>query len=151
MFKKVSIDWRNALLILAVVSIAGYIGLWLPYQNSKLAPLPVDSLGHAAEIVEYTKNGFEPETITVPLGTTVAWKNSGGLPMWVASDPHPAHTDLEGFDQLRVINKAIPPFVQTANAHGDGIYEYTFSTLGEWKYHNHLNPRHLGKVIVTPN
>ncbi|HVE80718.1 MAG TPA: hypothetical protein VNA68_01070 [Candidatus Dormibacteraeota bacterium] len=146
------IDARNALLIVSVLLVAGFIGLWVPYQQSKQpADTPIAPTGEAEVIVEYAKSGFKPETITVPAGTTVAWNNTSGRPMWVASDPHPAHTDLKGFDQLRVINRAIPSVIPAARAHGEGIYEYTFTKLGTWKYHNHLNPAHLGAVIVIEN
>ena len=143
------IDKRNFLLILFVLLLIILMGFWIPFKNSERASDTAGSTGHATITIEYTERGFEPNTITVPLGTTVAWKNPTGRPMWVGSDPHPAHTNLEGFDQRRVINKATNPFVKIAEAHGDAIYEYTFSKLGEWKYHNHVYPEHRGTVVVV--
>lgn len=144
------IDKRNALLIFLVLLVVGIIGFWLPYQRSKQAPTPTDSSGNAEIKVEYNKDGFDPQTLTVPVGTTVAWSNRSGRPMWVASDPHPTHTDLKEFDQLRIINKLPLPFTWEAEAHGDAIYEYTFTAEGTWKYHNHIYPQDRGTVIVTP-
>ncbi len=143
------IDFRNLLLISAVLIFVGFVGFWVPYKKSQNAPLPVDAAGNAEVEVTYDQEGFHPETITVSVGTTVAWKTTSGFPMWVGSDPHPSHTDLKGFDQLRIINRAVPTFVRKAHAHGSGIYEYTFTEVGTWKYHNHVNPRHRGTVIVT--
>lgn len=143
------IDRRNAILILLVLLFVGIVGFWLPFQRST-HPSPVPSSQKSADVtVEYQEGGFVPETITVSIGSTVAWQNSVGRPMWVASDPHPAHTDLEGFDQQRVINRVTPPFSTAAHAHGEGIYEYTFTKPGIWKYHNHLSPQHRGTITVV--
>jgi plastocyanin len=85
--------------------------------------------------VEYTEQGFTPKTITVKVGTTVTWVNKDSDPMWVASNPHPIHTDLPGFDALKQI-----PTGET--------YSYTFTKVGNWGYHNHLNPSNTGTVVV---
>lgn len=149
MVKLLKIDRRNFLLILVVFIVFLIVGLWLPYARSRNAPLPVDSKGNAEIIISYTKKGFEPESTSVQIGSTVAWVNSSGRPMWVASDPHPAHTDLKGFDQLKIINKRkTNPFFQKVYAHGDAIYEYTFEKLGSWKYHNHVYPQDRGVIEV---
>lgn len=85
--------------------------------------------------VEYSGQGFSRNSITVKSGTTITWVNKGGSPMWVASTPHPVHTDLPGFDAL----KGIP---------AGGSYSYTFTKVGKWRYHNHLNPNQTGEVVV---
>lgn len=85
--------------------------------------------------IEYTKNGFVPQSVTVKEGTIVTWTNEGGGSMWVASAPHPAHTALPGFDQLKSVGK-------------DGTYSYTFAKVGSWKYHNHVGPSDTGVVVV---
>lgn len=86
-------------------------------------------------VVEYTQQGFAPKTITVKVGTTVTWINKDSDPMWVASNPHPIHTDLPGFDALKQI-----PTGET--------YSYTFTKVGNWGYHNHLNLSNTGTVVV---
>lgn len=85
--------------------------------------------------VDYTDSGFTPKSITVKVGTTVTWTNKASDKMWVASAPHPTHTDLPGFDQLGSVAK-------------DGTYSYTFKKVGNWKYHNHLDPKDYGIVVV---
>lgn len=143
------LDKRNAILISVVLAISGIIGFWIPFQRAQRPIENTNSANHAEIIIEYGENGFTPQTITVPTGATVGWRNPTGRPMWVGSDPHPAHTDLPGFDQKKVINLHWPSFVQTAHAHGDGIFEYTFTKPGIWKYHNHIYPSHRGLVIVN--
>lgn len=85
--------------------------------------------------VSYTKTGFSPATLTVKSGTTVVFSNNSGKPMWVASTPHPVHTDLPGFDQLKSVGRG-------------GSYSFTFSKAGSWKYHNHVAPGERGVVVV---
>lgn len=144
------IDKHNALLISVILTIAGLVGFWVPYQRSKNAPVPSSSATGINEVkIEYTTGGFVPASVTVPINTTVAWSSPTSLPMWVGSDPHPAHTDLPGFDQKRIINRVKNPFLDVANAHGDGIYEYTFTKVGNWKYHNHISPQHRGIIVVV--
>lgn len=86
-------------------------------------------------IIEYSAQGFSPNSITVKSGTTVKWINKGSDPMWVASNPHPIHTNLSGFDALKGISAR-------------GSYSYTFTKVGKWGYHNHLVPGKIAEVIV---
>lgn len=89
----------------------------------------------AKSAVDYTDNGFTPKSITVKVGTTVTWTNKASDKMWVASAPHPTHTALPGFDELSGADKG-------------GSYSYTFTKVGNWKYHNHLDPKDFGAVVV---
>jgi len=87
-------------------------------------------------VITYTDGGFNPKTVTVKVGTTVTFMNDSSGLMWVASDPHPVHTLLSGFDELNSVSKG-------------GSYEYTFTKVGTWTYHNHMNPSLKGTVVVT--
>ncbi len=86
--------------------------------------------------VDYTDSGFAPKSVTVKVKTAVIWTNNSGGLMWVASAPHPQHTDLPGFDQLKSVGKG-------------ETYSYTFTKVGSWKYHNHVSPKDFGTVVVT--
>lgn len=86
--------------------------------------------------ITYTDNGFAPNQTTVKAGTKVRFTNDSLGSMWVASDIHPTHQVLPGFDQLRMVEKG-------------GLYEYTFVKVGTWRFHNHVNPAQVGTVIVT--
>lgn len=86
--------------------------------------------------VKYTDTGFLPVTVTVKQGTTVTFTNDSTSGMWVASAVHPTHQLLPGFDQL------------TSSAKGTS-YDYTFTKVGTWKYHNHVAPSFTGTVVVT--
>ncbi len=90
----------------------------------------------AAATVQYTDSGFVPATVTVKKGTTVTFKNTSSRGMRVASAVHPTHQLLPGFDQLKSVEKG-------------GMYEYTFTKVGTWKYHNHVGLSDTGTVVVT--
>ena len=86
--------------------------------------------------IVYTVNGFAPAPLIISAGQAVTFKNNGTADMWVASAPHPTHTDYPGFDAMR--------------PYGPGeSYSFTFTRIGTWKYHNHLNPQHFGSIVVT--
>lgn len=68
---------------------------------------------------------FQPESLEIHVGDTVTWVNKDEDKLhWPASDPHPTHTALSGFDPL-----------------GDLSYEesfsYTFTAPGVIPYHDH--------------
>lgn len=86
-------------------------------------------------IVTYTDSGFSPSTLTIKKGDTVTFKNTASGGMWVASKPHPMHTDYPAFDAKRKI------------APGE-TYEFTFTNTGSWGYHNHMNPSERGTIVV---
>ncbi len=88
-----------------------------------------------ANTVKYTDAGFVPASIDVAPGTTVTFVNDSSGQMWVASDPHPTHTDLPGFDEHTAVSKG-------------GTYSYTFTQAGSWGYHNHVHASAKGTVNV---
>jgi plastocyanin len=87
-------------------------------------------------VVTLTDTGFAPSPVTVKAGTIVTFVNESNGQMWIASDPHPIHSLLPGFDELASVDRG-------------GTYEYTFTKVGTWTYHNHRNPSTKGTVIVT--
>jgi plastocyanin len=104
----------------------------------KTQPSSASTSGSAegGNAVSYTGNGFQPNSITIKKGQTVTWTNKDSDELWVASNPHPTHTDYPGFDELKSI-----PTGQT--------YSFTFTKVGNWGYHNHLNPSQKGVIVVT--
>jgi plastocyanin len=156
---------NNKIFIGLVVLAAGVLIGWV-YFKVKAAPAPVNQIvqttpapagsnlgapetisgtqGNGLEkggvqtrvVVTFTDKGFSPSPMKVKVGTTVTFVNESSSGMWVASDPHPTHTLLPGFDELTSVGKG-------------GTYEYTFTKIGTWTYHNHLTPTVKGTVIVT--
>ena len=89
---------------------------------------------NSSQTVEIGSNGFSPATLTVTKGTSVTFVNKSGRSVEVASDPHPTHTNLKGFE---------------SDALRDGAsFSFTFDKAGTWGYHDHLRPSMTAKVVV---
>lgn len=95
--------------------------------------------------IYYDGSRFIPETVTIPQGATVLFENASDRLLWVAANPHPSHiryslktpNDCAGsaFDQCKAMKKG-------------ETWSFTFSELGDWKYHNHMREVDEGEVIV---
>ncbi|MBI4426399.1 MAG: cupredoxin domain-containing protein [Candidatus Kerfeldbacteria bacterium] len=85
--------------------------------------------------VSVTSTGFSPATVTVAIGGTVTWKNDDSTRHQPASDPHPIHTGLPGFDAIGGIGPG-------------ATYQFTFTRAGTFSYHDHSFPLRQGLVIV---
>ena len=70
---------------------------------------------------------FGPETLTVPVGTTVTWTNSDDIP----------HTSVstEGVWKSKVMDT-------------DETFSYTFTKAGTFPYFCSIHPKMTGKVVV---
>lgn len=86
-------------------------------------------------VVKLTDNGFEPNTLTIKSGETVKFENASSDDAWVASNVHPTHLLYRGFDEKK-------PMVS------GGSYSFTFTKVGSWGYHNHLEPEVQGTIVV---
>ena len=86
--------------------------------------------------VDFDGSKFSPSPLNITINDWVFFKNKSSVDMWVASNPHPTHTDYPGFDSL----KAIPP---------GGEYRFQFTRAGNWGYHDHLSPSIGGTVDVA--
>ena len=79
--------------------------------------------------------GFTPQSISVPTGTAVTWIALDSSAPAVASNPHPTHTDIPGFETTTIMMGQ--------------SWSFTFSQAGTWGYHNHNSPSQGGTVTVT--
>lgn len=86
-------------------------------------------------VVRMSRNSFEPPVITVDRGETVRFRNESGADKWPASDVHPTHELLGGFDARRAVLDG-------------GSWSYRFRQTGRWTYHDHLTPQVKGLVVV---
>lgn len=85
--------------------------------------------------VRITSSGFSPSTITIQKGDYIQFTNNTSSKAWPASDPHPTHTGLVGFDANKGLNEGEK-------------YRFQFNTVGSWSYHDHLNVGTRGTIIV---
>ena len=70
---------------------------------------------------------FGPDTLTVPVGATVTWKNRDDIPHTVVS--------TDGVFKSKVRDT-------------DETFYYTFSKAGAYPYFCSIHPKMVGKVIV---
>lgn len=86
--------------------------------------------------VSYDGKAYSPSSVSIKTGDVVIFKNNSAVDFWPASAPHPAHTDYPEFDA----KKAIAP---------GGKFQFSFTKVGTWKFHDHLNPSAYGSVTVA--
>ena len=70
---------------------------------------------------------FGPQTITVPVGTTVTWTNSDDIPHTAVS--------TDGVFKSKVMDT-------------DEKFSYTFTKAGTYPYYCTIHPKMTGKVVV---
>lgn len=101
-------------------------------MNHEQMPSSEKTFNHT---VNYNGKNFTPSSLEIKVGEIVKFSNQSDGGMWVASGSHPSHDIYPEFDA----KKNIP---------SGGIYEFKFTKVGEWKYHNHTNPNAFGTIIV---
>ncbi len=116
------------LLLIAVVLVSGCVGYGnQPQPNANRPP----SGTNAVTIKDFA---FSPSTLTIKAGTAVTWTTLDSAPHQIASDPHPAHTDLPGL-------------ISGTLEEGQS-YSFAFDRAGTFGYHCHLHPNMKGTIIV---
>lgn len=106
--------------------------------------------GEAPVTVIYTDEGYAPKSITVAVGTTVTFVNQSSKNMWVASARHPEHTVYSGTSlSQHCPDTSGTAFDQCAGGAPGSSYSFTFTKVGEWKYHDHIDATKFGGITVT--
>lgn len=112
-------------------------------SNNKLASdSESDKVKAQAVTVTYSDTGFSPQSITVTKGTTVNFINKSQIPLWVATDPHPEHTDYPEFESVKANDGKLPEMGQD--------FSFVFKETGTWKYHSHTASSDIGTEEVHP-
>lgn len=111
--------------------------LFVPSQEPTTSPTSATGkmTTTATATIAMNEAGFSPATVTVAPGTTVTFVNNGQAAHWPASDVHPTHQLLPGFDAKQGV------------ATGD-TYAYTFTQTGTWRCHDHLMPQLTCTIVV---
>lgn len=140
-----------AIIILAVIIVGGYFLFSKTYQETSMpADEQVISQKSAEKapikeeiIITYTDAGYSPSSLEIKAGDTVVFKNESSQAMWTASAMHPSHKEYpttggcigSTFDACKGVQS------------GDS-WSFKFDIVGNWKYHDHLNPKSFGSIIV---
>jgi len=96
-----------------------FAGSWSVAANDRPAA--------ASAAVKIDNFVFGPQTITVPVGTTVTWTNSDGIPHTAAS--------TDGVFKSKVMDT-------------DEKFSYTFTKAGTYPYYCSIHPKMTGTVVV---
>jgi plastocyanin len=70
---------------------------------------------------------FGPDTLTVPVNTTVTWVNKDDVPHVIASN--------DGLFKSKALDT-------------DDKYSYTFTKAGTYSYYCSIHPKMVGKIVV---
>lgn len=126
------------LVVLIIIAFAGLVVLIVSNdpQRKKLS-LSSDYISTNTAIVEVTKSGFVPDTIQIKKNTTVIWRNIDSNPHQPAADPFRTHESNPNLVALEALEE-------------NDSFSFTFDEVGEFGYHDNLNPDIIkGKVIVV--
>ena len=96
-------------------------------------------------IVEMTSAGFVPRVLEIRKGDTVKFVNNNSQARWPASAAHPTHTvypEPEGCIGSK--------FDACAGISQGESFSFTFNEVGNWNYHDHLDPSATGTIKVQP-
>lgn len=100
--------------------------LMIPFLNQKTT-----TYAQNTATVIINNNTFTPQTLVVPIGTTVTWRNDQNIPHTVTSD---VQDEAESWNMQ--LNK-------------DQTFSKTFTTPGTYTYHCTIHPSMTGTIIVT--
>ena len=99
--------------------------------------------------INVTLDGFSPRILTVNKGSEVQFFNADNSFHWIASAVHPTHENYpnSGIDKCGTNEESI--IFDSCRALNEGeTYAFVFDEIGEWAYHDHLNPSNTGIIIV---
>lgn len=86
----------------------------------------------------FKADGFHPAELTIQQGDTVIFTTATGKPFWPASDLHPTHSIYPEFDPQEPVAAL-------------KSWSFKFDKVGEWQFHNHLEPYFRGVIKVKKN
>ncbi len=85
--------------------------------------------------ISFTNDGFSPATLTVKKGTKVTVVNNSSDPVQFSSDDHPTHRE--------------DPEINMDELQPGESGSFTVTTVGTHGFHDHIDDRHAGTLIVT--
>ena len=114
---------------LCIVGLAAVVVIAMVLLSAGSPSITANTQKPAAATAEVKIDNFSfaPETLTVPVGTTVTWINRDDIPHTVVS--------TEGVFKSKVRDT-------------DEKFSYTFAKAGTYRYYCSMHPKMTGKVLV---
>jgi plastocyanin len=167
---------KNLLIVILIIILVG--GIYYFSQKSKISTIPQTPTSSTFEItttqptqvetstlnitttsatatptteviIKITANGFEPKEVEITKGTKVTWINEQPNPSWPASDVHPTHEVYPGSSIKKCGTPEQDKIFDTCRGLKQGeSWSFVFNEVGEWYYHDHLNPSWKGEIVV---
>ena len=99
-------------------------------------------------LVSFTEDGYSPSEVTIKKGQTVRFANTAttDIETWPASAVHPTHSLYPVTSDSDCLGSS---FDACQGLKPGGSWQFTFSEVGEWRFHAHLHPSKFGVVNVT--
>lgn len=98
--------------------------------------------------VSYNGERFWPEEALIREGGRVHFVNNGDTDMWIASDNHPRHDRYLLKDNAQC---GTSDFDQCTAVGPGETWTFVFNRSGTWGYHNHVDAKDTGTVVVIDN
>ena len=116
-------------------------------EDDRLVDLPRADIA----IVRYVDGGYVPDEVHISVGQEVVWVNEDAERLfWPASNIHPTHAAYPGSDiQKCGTDERESIFDACGELPRGGEYSFVFTEVGQWRFHDHINPRATGTVIVS--
>ena len=139
-----------ALLVLSVFLLAGCT----QQSGAVVAPQSGSETGSGpaafSATIRITETGYSPQSVTIAKGGTVTWINDSDRPDWPATAQHPTHEKYPGSSITKCNTAQASTIFDACKALAKGeSYSFTFNEAGEWPFHDHVEVKTFGKVIVT--
>ena len=103
------------------------VALLLAVSALVLHPTKATAGANSATEVRVDNFTFGPETLTVPVNSTVTWVNKDDIPHVIASN--------EGLFKSKALDT-------------DQSFSYTFTKPGTYPYYCSIHPKMVGKIVV---
>lgn len=88
--------------------------------------------------ISFSDSGVTPLATTVKSGENVIWLNESSKTIQVASNSHPTHTE----------NRELTNGESVISVESGASATVTLTKTGTWGFHDHLNPKMEGSVVV---
>ena len=108
----------------------------LPSETRFSDESDIEGLDVQVTEIDFDGKSFSPATVSIKLGDIVIFRNKSQQNFWPASSAHPTHSEYPEFD------------AKAAIAPGKS-FDFKFTKLGTWKFHDHLSPSSTGSIVVS--
>jgi plastocyanin len=127
------------IVVVVLLGIGSYVLLLAAADDDRTpttsqTPAPADVQQPARASIVYTTDGFSPADVSIKAGESIRITNEAGRPMQLHSDPHPQHT--------------LEPELNVGTVQSGESMTFTLTQMGDWGYHDHLNPSMTGVIHV---